>query len=195
MGEKMDITKKKCTTPKGRASFPHLFEAHAMKEDQEAKFTLTLLFPKNTDLKELKRAAKNAAIEKWGVDEKKWPKNMKWPFRDGDEKEDLEGYAGNIFVYASSKKRPGCVDNGLNPIMTDEQFYAGCYARATLIAFAYDVSGNKGVSFSLQNVQKLGEGKSFGGRRKAEDDFDSVEDQSEVDGSENEDNYDKSMGC
>jgi len=177
-------------------SFPHVFTAHRVKPTDEPKYQLTLLFPNNADLKELKRAANNAAIEKWGADEKKWPKAMKMPFRDGNDKEDMEGYKDQIFVYSSSKKMPGLVDHERNSITNEESFYAGCYARATLIAFAYDVSGNKGVSFSLQNVQKLGEGKPFSGRRKAEDDFDSVEEQSSVDGANDEKNYaEDDLGC
>jgi len=191
MGEaKMDIKLKKCTTPKARISFPHVFRAHAIEEGAEAKYSVTLLFSKQTDLKDVKRAAINAVKEKYGDDyQKKLPKNFKWPWRDGDEKEDLEGYAEHIFVYASSKKRPGLVDNQLQPILDEEQFYAGCYGRATLISFTYDKAGNKGVSFSLQNLQKLGDGKAFSGRRKAEDDFEAAEDQSELDGSENPNNY------
>lgn len=187
---KMDIALKKVTTPKFRVSFPHVFKAHAMKEDQEAKFSCVMLFDKKTDLSAMKKACANAATEKWGADKAKWPKNLKMPFRDGDEKSDMKGYEGTNFVTATSKKRPGVVDQGLNLITEeDESFYAGCYARATLIAFAYDVSGNKGVSFSLQNLQKLGDGEKFSGRRDAAQEFDAVED-----GSNDEENFDDGSG-
>lgn len=178
-GQKMDIEKKKCMTPEFQASFPHVFKAHAFNEKQEAKFQLTMLFDKKTDLKVMKEAVYNAAVEKWGKKES-WPKGLRMPFRDGNEKQDLQGYAGKIFVAATSKQRPGVVDGKRVPITEeDQQFYAGCYARATLIAFAYDKMGNKGVSFSLQNVQKLRDGEQFSGRRKAEDEFDDVEDGSD----------------
>lgn len=178
MPDKMDIQKKKCVTPQFRVSFPHVFEANSF-QGQEAKYKLTMLFPKTTDLKELKRAALNAAVEKWGPKEK-WPKSLKMPFRDGDEKEELQGYADCIFVSATSKQRPGVVDQKRAPITKeDNTFYAGCYARASLIAFAYDTAGNKGVAFSLQNIQKLRDGEQFSGRKKAEDEFDDVEDSSD----------------
>jgi hypothetical protein len=196
MAEKMDITKKKATTPEFRVSFPHVFEKHSGFEGQEPKYSLVMLFDKNIDLKELKRAAHNAAVEKYGPKEK-WPKNFRMPFRDGDEKTDLAGYENTIFVTATSKQKPQVVSNkkvdGAFPRIEkeDEQFYAGCYARATLIAFAYDKAGNKGVSFSLQNVQKLRDGDQFSGRKNADDEFDDVED-----GSESVENYsdDASMG-
>lgn len=182
--EKMDIEKKKCMTPEFRVSFPHVFEPHAF-EDQDPKFSCVMLFPKNVDLKELKRAVFNAATEKWGPKDK-WPKKMRMPFRDGDEKADLMGYPGTIFVSASSKEsnQPQVIGNkkidGQFPVLTSEaEFYAGCYARATLIAFAYDKMGNQGVSFSLQNLQKLRDGEAFSGRKKAEDEFDEVDDGSD----------------
>jgi hypothetical protein len=189
MAEKMEIEKKKCRTPEFRVSFPHVFEKHSGFEGQEPKFSCVMLFPKNTDLKELKRAAFNAATEKWGVKEK-WPKQLRMPFRDGDEKSDLAGYEDHIFVSATSKQKPQVISNkkvdGAFPRIEkeDETFYAGCYARATLIAFAYDKMGNKGVSFSLQNIQKLRDGEQFSGRKNADDEFDEVDD-----GSESAENY------
>lgn len=179
---KMEIEKKKCITPEFRVSFPAVFKPKAF-ENQEAKYSLVMLFDSDTDLKPLKRAAMNAIVEKWGADKAKWPKNLRMPFRDGDEKE-FEGYKGKTFVSASSKTRPGLVDAKVQPIITEEQFYAGCWARAEVIAFAYDTMGNKGVSFSLQNIQKLRDDTAFSGKRKAEDVFDAVDD-----GSDDEENY------
>lgn len=184
MSDKTSIDQRKCLTPEFRASFPAIFKAKAFK-DQEPKFSVTMLFDKKTDLSVLKKAARFACEEKWGSDKNKWPKNLRMPFRDGAEKSDLEGYADCIMVNSNSKNRPGVVNQKLDPIMEDDnQFYAGCYARASVIAFAYDQMGNRGVSFSLQNVQKLRDGEPFSGRRKAEDEFSKVDD-----GSDNADNY------
>lgn len=186
------IEDKKVMTPKFRVSFPHLFEPQSY-EGGPAKYGLTMLFPKNVDLKDLKRAAHNAAVEAWGENKEKWPKNRRMPFRDGDrDKPDMKGYPGNIFVTATSKEQPGLVDKDRNAIIQESEFYAGCFARATLIAFVYGAQGGKkskmrpGVSFALQNVQKLGDGKKFSGRKEAEEEFDSVEDQSEDVGSDDD---------
>lgn len=189
MTEKMPIEKKKCMTPEFRVSFPQVFNPKAMNAKSEPKFSITMLFNKNTDLANLKRAVFNAANEKYGSKEK-WPKNLKLPFRDGDnERGDKPGYENTIFVSASSKQRPGVIDREKNEIMEqDGTFYAGCYARATLIAFAYEQMGNIGVSFALQNIQKLRDGEQFSGKRKAQDEFDTVEDDSS-----NSDNYDEDM--
>lgn len=174
----------KVTTPEFRVSFPHVFKAHTGFEGQEAKFSLTMLFDKKkADLSKMKEAAFAAATEKWGPKEK-WPKNLRMPFRDGNEKSDLQGYENTIYVTVSSKQKPGLVDNQVQPIISEDDFYAGCYARATLTAFAYDKAGNKGISFGLQNIQKLRDGESFSGRKRAEDEFEAVDD-----GSNNEDNF------
>lgn len=190
--DKMPIEKKKVLTPEFRVSFPHVFEKHQF-EDNEPKFSIVMLFAKNTDLKAMKQVAFNAAIEKFGPKEK-WPKNLRMPFRDGDEKGDLMGYPGSIFVSASSKLQPDVVGNkkvdGKFPrLQSEAEFYAGCFARATLIAFAYSKMGNVGVSFSLQNVQKLRDGEAFSGRKNADDEFESIESD---DGSDDASSYDDS---
>lgn len=176
----MDIELKKCLTPIFRVSFPHVFKAKAFKEGQEAKYSIRMLFDKSTDLKELKRAVFNAAKEKWGAKEN-WPE-MRMPFLNGDvgKHSKYDGYKGCIVVGASSKQRPGVVDQKRGVITEeDEQFYPGCYARATLIAFAYETGSNIGVSFALQNLQKWKDGEQFSGRKKAADEFEEIEDSSD----------------
>lgn len=167
--------------PKFRVSFPRVFKAEAF-EDQAPKFTCTMLFKSTQDLTVLKKAAHAAKVDKWGADKSKWPKKLRSPFRDGNEKEDLEGYKGMIYITASNKHRPEVVGRDLSPITEEsDEFYAGCYARATLRAFAYDAKGNKGVSFSLENIQKVGEGERFSGRVKAEDSFDALDEEEDED--------------
>lgn len=169
----------KTMTPKFRASFPQVFNPKAVQEGQEPKYSISMLFDeeaqKSPEFKAMKELMMKAIKNKWGPDKKKWPKNLRNPFRDGTEKE-FDGYGeGVVFVNASSKMKPGIVDQGRNAIISEEEFYAGCYARATVNVFAYDTMGNKGVAFGLNNLQKLAEGEPFSGRTKAEDDFDAVE--------------------
>jgi len=160
-------------TPEFRVSFPNVFKpGRALQEGAEPKYGMSMLFPKGADLKALKAAAAAAAKEKWGD---KIPKGIRDPFRDQGEKE-YEGYEdGAIFINATSKLKPGLVDSQREDIISDEEFYAGCYARATINAFAYDTAGNKGVAFGLNNVQKLRDGDPLGGRVRAADDFEAVE--------------------
>jgi hypothetical protein len=161
---------KKVMTPKFRVAFARVFKPEAFEEGQEALFSITMLFPKETDISGLKAVAREAKKAKWGD---KAPKKLKSPFKDGDSEdfEDYDGFEGMIVVRATSKWKPGIVDMNLQNITDETEFYSGCWARATVTAFAYDRIG-RGVSFALQNLQKLEDDDQFGGGASAQDDFD-----------------------
>lgn len=191
----MPIEKKRCITHEFRLSFPALLTPKAY-QDQPEKYSCVALFDKKINLSKaptnkasealsvsMKEAFHNAMVEKFGPKEK-WPKNYKTPFRDGEERSDTPGYENCIFVTMSNKNPPGVVNQQRQPVLNERDIYAGCYCRAEVIAFAYDKAGNRGVSFSLQNIQKVKDGEPFGSRKNAEDVFDSIED-----GSDDESNY------
>lgn len=199
MGGKMDIEKKKCKTPQFRVSFPHVFEKNKFEDGAES-YSLVCVFDKKTDLKEMKRAAWNAAKEKWGDDKKMWPdpkvwpKKIKRPFRDGDEdKPDDPVFENSIFVTPTSKKnRPQILDQKTGVRITEEEdFYAGCYAKAVLIAFAYENKGNRGVSFALQGLLKTADGEKLGGGRPVEDEFADEVEQGSSDSSDDPESYEE----
>ena len=168
-------------TPEFRASFVHVFTPQkAMEAGKPDKYSITMLFAPGADLSALKKAATDALQEKFGArltDPVKGPAlkaRLRSPFRDQGEKA-YDGYVpGAIFVTATSKNQPGVVDQNLQDIVDPSQFYSGAYARATLRAFAYEQAGNVGVSFGLQNIQKLRDGESLSGRMKAQDEFEPV---------------------
>lgn len=161
-------------TPEFRVSFPQLFEAKSF-QDGKAKYSVVMVFDKKADISALKRAANEALVAKW-PDPKTRPK-IKTPFRDGSEKEHLEGFGdGVIFVTATTTRRPAIVDRSLTPITSEESVYAGCYARAMVSAFAYDWNNmNRGVSFGLHSVQFLRDGEPLaGGGGNPEEDYDDL---------------------
>lgn len=178
---------RKITTPKFRASFVWLFKPQppmAGSANTEPKYGLTMLFDqaaqKTNEFKALRALAIAALKEKFGdklkPDGNGWFVGMKNPLRDGLEKSEMEGYgAGVVFASVTSKMQPGLVDQGLQRIISEQDFFSGCYARATVTAYGYDKAGNRGVAFGLQNVQKLADGEAFSGRTAAEDDFDSID--------------------
>ena len=164
-------------TPKGMLSYPHLFEPQTPPNGTEPVYSCSLVFDADTDITALKKAADDAAAEKFGP---KWrDKNLRMPFRDdGEEK----GYSpGSVFINIKSRQAPGIVDrypgtDGLPRVIDNpEDLYPGCYVMASLRPFAYDTAGNRGVSFALQNVQKLDEGKRIDGRVNAKDEFEATE--------------------
>lgn len=164
-------------SPVGRVSFPKVFVAEGY-QGSEPKFSLMLVFDpakfSSTDKRlwaNMIKLADSKAMEKFKKPLKGLPANFKKPFRDGAEKEDLEGFGeGKVFISFGSKMKPGIVDLDLNPILTPEEFYPGCYARVTMSCYAYDNVG-KGVAFGLQNIQKVGEGTRLDGRTNADSDF------------------------
>lgn len=98
---------------------------------------------------------------------------LKTPLRDGDtERPDDEAYANSYFINANSTTAPGVVDIHRQEIIDRSEIYSGVYARVSLSFYAFNSNGNRGIACGLQNVQKIKDGPSLGGRTKAEDDFD-----------------------
>lgn len=169
MGQTSDKTKDDkngLMTPVFRVSFPTLFKPKGYNGGEE-KFSVTMLFDKGADLERLRAAVKAAAIARFG---EKLPAGLRKPFRDGKEK-DLEGYGeGIIFAKATSVLPPEVLNNvrGADgkwekiPASDERAIYAGCYARAWVVAYAYDNKG-KGVSFGLRTIQKVRDAQGFGG--------------------------------
>jgi hypothetical protein len=165
--------KEKVITPIFRVSFPNVFEKKAF-QGGTAKYSLVMLFPKEFDdeeeqfrFDEMRRIANKALRDKWSSDESfnRVKDKLKNPFRDGDvEKPDIDGYQSATFVVASSLIQPPIVDSSLEEIINPDDFYAGCYARAEVNAYAFDTAGNRGVSFGVNCIMKVKDGESFGGR-------------------------------
>jgi hypothetical protein len=185
-------------TPKFRVSFPSVFEKTAF-EGSAPRYSVTGLF-KPTEFTEaeklkwqaIRKALDEACIEAFkkplnecvksiagfkvcGVPTTLTPKGAAIWYRKGETKPDVDGYGPGIafFVMSSSKRRPGVVDKSGVTITPEnsEEFYAGCYARASVLPYTYDNKFGKGVSIGLGNLQKLGDGESFSGFSSAEEDF------------------------
>jgi len=98
--------------------------------------------------------------------------SLKMPLRDGDtERPDDEAYAGHWFLNANSNTAPGVVDANREPIYDTSEIYSGVYARVSLTFYAFNSNGNRGIACGLQNIQKVRDGESLGGKPKAEEDF------------------------
>jgi hypothetical protein len=185
---------RKVMTPAATVSYPALFATRTTPSGGE-KYSACLIFDRDANLTALKTAAMDVATERWGPQAKQMlaAKQLRWPFRDGAEKAALGFGKGKTFINVSSSRRPGVVgrhagpDGKPMPITNPDEVFAGCRVRATLLAFAYDTQGSKGVSFVLGNVQKLGDGPRLDGRLNAEDEFTAIDD--------DEDNLDDPMAA
>jgi len=158
-------------TPVARLSFPCLFQKSAPMQGQtEGKYQCELIFEPGADLSAMKDAANNAAKVKWAG---KPPQGVRSPFRDNSERNNPDNYPpGGVFLSCRSKDKPGViVGPNKEECIDPSEVYGGCYVRVSISAFGYDVSGNSGVSFGLNNVWKVKEGEPFGPRRSAAQDF------------------------
>lgn len=166
----------KVVTGKVRFCYVNVFEPTAMNEDDTPKYNICILIPK-TDTKTLEKinkaieAAKQAGKAKLADKNGKIPSNLKLPLRDGDaERADDPAFENCYFINANSNRKPSIVDRDLNPIMEKEEFYSGCYGRASINFYAFNVS-SKGIAAGLNNLQKLEDGEMLAGGSTAEEDF------------------------
>ena len=168
-------------TPIFRVSYPNVFKPKFNSLSKKEEFSIQALYKKGENLDVLKKAAHNACVKKWGENPAKWPANLKNPFRDQKERA-KEGVIpdgceeGAIFMTYKSDAQPAVRDASSTTFITEpSKFYAGCYARASVYAMAYDVNGGRGVTFLLNHLQFAGDGKPISGRPSIEDAFQPIE--------------------
>ena len=165
-------------TPIFRAGFISVFKPSKPNgSNQDPKYSIRAMFPPNTDMSTLKAAAAQAAKDKWGANV---PKVLRSPFRKNEDLENPVPGIGDDWIVmtfsAPADKRPGLVDAKLQDIIDEVEVYSGAWYRAQVRPFAYEQQGNKGVSFGLQNVQKIKDDDPLGaGRTPANKAFDAVD--------------------
>lgn len=169
----------KVVTEMVRFSYAHVFEPKAIQPGQDEKYSVALLIDKDDDvtLKRINDAVEEAIEEGIGKKfEGKKPAKLKLPLRDGDEERpDDENYKNCYFVNANSKDRPQVVDAKVQPIIDQDEFYSGCYGRASITFYPFNTNGNKGIACGLQNVQKLRDGDKLTSGTTAAEDFGGME--------------------
>lgn len=184
-----------------RLAFVSVFRPKKQPGGEKLKYEATVLIPKGDKeaLKPFLRAAKAAIIGRWGDDKKKWPANLRaidmntflsvtgkdgWPLRDGDSQH-YDGFAGMISIKCSNERKIQVVNRDRNPIMDEEEIYSGMWGQVLGVSYAWDNSGNRGVSFSLDAVRKLKDGDAFV-RRADVSEFEGYDDMDDADFSDAE---------
>lgn len=169
-------------TPIGRLAFPNLFKPRAAVAGAEPRYSTILLLDedaqKSDEFKALKQAVFECIEDEWGAAKAKdstFVKSLRLPFRDAGEKS-YEGFEkGMVFIAPWTKSQPGIVDAQVQDIINPERVWAGQLARLDVNAFAYNQSGNKGVSLGLNHVQITNEDQPrFDGRKQASDVFGAI---------------------
>ena len=183
-------------TPTFRVSFPDVFVKRVFQGqgDESGRYACAALFS-GFEVKDCRTMIKAPAS--WAEkDQAKWNaivaacnrvsiEAFKKPMKDldravyklsfhrGEEKE-YKGYGPGVvyFTMSAKNRRPGIVaKDGITPITqgTPDEFYAGCYARASVTPFT-NVQW-KSLSLGLNNLQKLGDGSRLDAFTSTEDDF------------------------
>ncbi len=162
-------------TPVGKLSFPSLFTARPPMDGKgdpryEATLIITPDFQKTQAFKNLQQAVVECAKGKFGT---KW-KSIKMPFKKGSEVTWNGPDDDDLIIKAWSKQKPGLQHKkGGVPVPLEDEtdIYPGAWVRLDVTPFAYDNSGNKGVSFALNNVNKIQDGSRIDGRKSAAEAF------------------------
>ena len=171
------------TGPRTRWSYANVWDPKSINGGAP-KYSVSLIIPKS-DTKTIAKieAAIQAAYEEGESKLKGSGRSvpalsvLKSPLRDGDaERPDDEAYKNSYFVNANSSTAPGIVDADKNPILERSEVYSGVYGRASVNFYAFNSNGNKGIACGLNNLQKISDGEPLGGKSRAEDDFDTEDD-------------------
>lgn len=170
------VNSTKVVTGKVRFCYVNVFEPTAMNEGDTPKYNICVLIPKSDTatidkIKKAIEAAKEAGKAKLADKNGRIPASLKLPLRDGDEERpDDPAFEDHYFINANSIRQPSIVDRSLNPIMSRDEFYSGCYGRASINFYAFNVS-SKGIAAGLNNLQKLEDGEMLAGGSTVEEDF------------------------
>ena len=148
-------------TPEFRLCFPQLFTPKRFEESGKELYSCMAVFPKSTDISAIKQIADAAFKAKFP----NGARASRKPIRDGNEMVAEWGdlFKDTWFIRLTSQFKPVVVDAHRSAIVDPSLVYSGCYARAAIHAYAYDVKGNKGVSFGFDAIQILRDGEPLSG--------------------------------
>jgi hypothetical protein len=135
------------------------------KPENGKQYSIQGFFPPDTDMSAMEAAAEAALVKKFGHDKSARPKVYRSPFRTAaelDKKPDgisddwiMMRFSMNEFDKNGMAQKPGVVGPNLQDIIDPTELYSGAWYRCQVNAAWYDKSGNKGVGFYMQNVQKV----------------------------------------
>ena len=163
-------------SPRGEAFFPNLFKPseRSGKYDVMVRFKPSEFTPADQEAWDKLLEAANAIVTENFPGKKL--SQVPNPFRKGDEDDKYLNDEESIYIRFGTTSRPSVV--GPNPKVNLEpgEAYGGMICRVSFNPKFYDVSGNRGITFYLNNCQKVADGERKGGERaEASDEFDNVE--------------------
>ncbi len=166
-------------TPVGVLSFPNLWTPRGV-QGGEPRYSLALIFTPD-QLSDPRYVAMKEEVAKCARDTFGAQVNfqgLRLPFRSVSEKAQYANFDQNsMFISAWSKQKPKVITAQKMAVDIPDDVWAGQTARIIVRPFAYNTSGNRGVSFGLGHVQMADMTKDrLDGRKSAEDSFDELTD-------------------
>lgn len=142
-------------SPVVTAAYAWLSRPDEGQEYSDGKYKVTLVMDKMDkdvldfigDLEDKSTAIAEAAWDKA-------PKNMRMPFKDGDES-DKEEFHGKWLLTAKTKYQPGFVGPDKSVLSEDDCPSSGDLVRASFVLKEYSTGGNKGVTSQLRNIMLI----------------------------------------
>ena len=166
-------------TPIMRASYPSVHKPDTGGEYSKGDYRMDLCIAKadKDKLKPLKQLCLATARKHWK--DIKF-NELKTPIKDGDERTgNNAAYEDSIYFNVHSNRKPGIVGPDRAPLDEDQEVYAGCFVRASMVVGTYESTEKvkvkekgktktvtekvKGVTFYLNNVQFVKDGERLGG--------------------------------
>lgn len=152
-------------TRRVRFSYPHLFQ-----KDQNGKYSLQVLIPKDDDntVTKMKEACKQIYQDnKGGIFKGLNFDEVAMPYHDGDGRKPKGGAygpecKGNYVVNAKTSMRVPVVGPDNTPVMDEAMVYPGVYGRVNIAFSAYNNNGNRGINCYLNGVKTYGNGERIG---------------------------------
>ena len=166
----------------------NLFTAGSQIAGSEPKFGCTLLIEKDdAQVQAIKKTIQSVAAEKWTAKADKELKTLyagdRVCLRDGDTKEEYDGFEGCYFINASSKSKPTIIDRDRSELIpANGKPYAGCFVNASIDVWAQDNQFGRRINASLRGVQFYADGDAFAGSAPAsKDEFEDLGDTGDAD--------------
>jgi len=156
----------------------------AKKPEEKPKYKCLLLIDKDDKASVSKIKAAIKAVEARMITEKyagKAPKKaIPNTFNDGDEDKEGEEYENRYYINVSKQVKPAIVNRKLQPITDPDEIYSGVVANVAIDFYYYWMESSKGITASLEAIQKISDGEPLGASRvRAEDVFEEMEEDDE----------------
>lgn len=179
----MSEDKLRGVTPIGVVVYPWLFQKASFAgddntDDKKRHYMVNLVFGPRVDLSAMRAAAKTAWVRKFGP--RVVPSPMDYnPFIPVQHQKWAEVFPeGCTTIRLKSEYAPGVIGPDKQEITEhDQEIYSGCFGRATWEVTAWENRGKRGLTFWLNNFQKMKDGEELelGANRDAAEDFDTFD--------------------